>query len=354
MIAIYYKDQTITYDQLFSMIKEQEIKDPIFPVSHSLKDVIAILSCLVKGIPFFPYSNKLPQRPNINIPDDCDYILHTSGSSKMKYALFQKQAIVEANLYTHPALRLQQGDVYLLNLPLYHVAGLSVLMRAFLRGGAIAIEPSDPTIITHLSMVPAQTAKLLEETLYPKLKVLLLGGSKVDKTLADVLHHKGYPLFITYGMTEMSSHVTVEKYHPDLGVSFERFLPGRIVQNNEELLVKGPGKFIRYLDEKEQEFHKSGDVLEEKDGRYVVKKRKDNMFISGGENIHPEEIKRALLSHPAILNVTIKTIDHFKWGKRPFVSIHKKGFLTKQEVQDYLAKTLERFKIPKDHEIDLC
>lgn len=354
MIAIYYKDQTISYEELFELIKKKEVKDQIFPVSKTLEDVIAILACLTKGIPFFPYSAKLPQKPAIEIPKECDYILHTSGSSKMKYALFNKHAILEANLKTHPALRLQKGDVYLLNLPLYHVAGLSLMIRAFLRGGAIAIEPTDPSIITHLSMVPAQAKDLVEKKLYPNLKVLLLGGSKIETSLADTLYHKGYPLYITYGMTEMSAHIAVEKYDPRFGISFSHFLPGREVQLQEELLVKGVGKFIRYLDTTEEEFHKTGDVLETKDRRYIVKKRKDNMFISGGENIYPEEIEKALFEHLAVEKVSIDIINHFKWGKRPYITITKKAPLSKQEIQDFLATKLERFKIPKDHEIDLC
>jgi O-succinylbenzoic acid--CoA ligase len=355
MTAIYYKDQKISYEELLSRIEAHEIDTPIFPVTNTLDCVISVLSCLIKGIPFFPYSPQLPKKPDITIPEGCDFILHTSGSSKMKYVLFKKEAILLANIKTHPALRLENDDVYLLNLPLYHVAALSLIMRAFLRGCAIAINPSDQSIVTHISMVPAMTDRLMQERLYPNLKVLLLGGAHIRKELADELFDKGYPLYVTYGMTEMSSHIAVEKYHPANGVCFKHFLPGREIKidGDGELFVKGCGKSIGYLGGEEKEYHESGDIIERTDGKYFIKKRKDNMFISGGENIHPEEIKKALLSHPSIKKVEIKIQNHLKWGKRPFVKIVAEG-LSKNCIRAYLENKLEKFKIPKDHEIDLC
>lgn len=355
MTAIYYKDQKISYQELLSKIDACKIKNPVFPVTNTLDCVISILTCLIKGIPFFPYSPQLPKKPNVEIPKNCDFILHTSGSSKMKFVLFKKEALLLSNIKTHPVLRLQNDDVYLLNLPLYHVAALSLIMRAFLRGCAIAIEPKDPTIITHISMVPAMTERLLHEKLYPNLKVLLLGGSHIKKALADALYHKGYPLYVTYGMTEMSSHIAVEKYLPENGICFKTFLPDRQIKITEEgeLFVKGCGKSIGYLDTDKEEYHKSGDIIENRSEKYFIKRRKDNMFISGGENIHPEEIKRALLSHPSIHKVEIKIQDHLKWGKRPMCKIFASG-LCKKSIQSYLEDKLEKFKIPKDHEIDLC
>ncbi|MCH9616715.1 MAG: 2-succinylbenzoate--CoA ligase [Chlamydiia bacterium] len=355
MTAIYYKDQKITYKELLTRIDAHKIDSPIFPVTNTLDCVISTLSCLIKGIPFFPYSPQLPKKPEITIPKGCDFILHTSGSSKMKYVLFKKKALFLANIKTHPALRLKGEDVYLLNLPLYHVAALSLIMRAFLRGCAIAIEPQDPSMVTHISMVPAMTNILLQEKLFPHLKVLLLGGAHIKKELADTLFYKGYPLYVTYGMTEMSSHIAVEKYHPDNGVCFQHFLSGREIKirGDGELFIKGCGKSIGYLGAKEREYHKSGDIIEKISGKYFIKKRRDNMFISGGENIHPEEIQKALLSHPSIQKVEITIQDHLKWGKRPFVKITATG-LCKKSIQVFLADKLEKFKIPKDHEIDLC
>ena len=352
MTAIYIENQKISYKELLSMIQECTIVDPIFPVTKTLSCVVKILTCLMKGIRFFPYSPLLPEKPSLNIPNDCDYILHTSGSVKMNYALFKKQALISSNMNTHPAFRPQNDDVYLLNLPLYHVAGLCLLMRAFLRASAIAIDPKDPSIVTHISMVPAMTDRLFDFNPYPNLKALLLGGSHISKDLADKIYHQGYPLYITYGMTEMSSHVFVEKYNPEQGVSFSNPLPGRDVKIDKDGLfhVKGCGQFLRYLDGEESLYFSSKDRVNY-DGRYHIGDRCDRMFISGGENIHPEEIEKAALAHPLVDRAHVEIIDHMKWGKRPILTLFVKEPLTKELLREHLLKTLEPFKVPKDHEI---
>jgi O-succinylbenzoic acid--CoA ligase len=352
MTAIYIENQVISYTELLSMIQKCTIVDPIFPVTKTLSCVVKILTCLMKGIRFFPYSPLLPEKPSLAIPNDCDYILHTSGSVKMNYALFKKGALISSNMNTHPAFRLQNDDVYLLNLPLYHVAGLCLLMRAFLRGGAIAIDPKDPSIVTHISMVPAMTDRLFNFNPYPKLKALLLGGSHISKDLADKIYQHGYPLYITYGMTEMSSHVFVEKYNPNNGVSFSNPLSGREVKIDKDGLfhVKGCGKFLRYLDGEEAPYFSSKDRVTY-DGRYHIGDRCDRMFISGGENIFPEEIERAALSHPLVESAHVEIVDHMKWGKRPTLTLFVKAPLNKEIIRAHLLNTLESFKVPKDHEI---
>lgn len=347
MTAIIHGNNKISYKKLLEHIDEYHIDDPIFPVTKTLDCVIKILTCLIKGIPFFPYSPHLQTKPNVQIPNDCDFILHTSGSSKMKYALFKKEALLLSNLFTHDAFKLKAGDVYLLNLPLYHIAGLSLLMRSFLRGASIAINPQDLSAITHISIVPAMAKELAS---YPKLKALLVGGNFIPKKLADSLVSQGYPLYITYGMTEMSSHIFVEKYIGE--IFFTKPLWGRKIffDSDGVLMVSGIGKFHRYLDEGPSEVHDTNDIFTKRDGKLIVERRKDNMFISGGENIHPEEIAKAIMLHPNVQNVEIKIVPHLKWGKRPLAKMTALG-VSKDEIYNFLLDKLEKFKIPKPHEM---
>lgn len=347
MTAIIHRNKKISYKKLLEIIDEYQIDDPIFPVTKTLDCVIKILTCLIKGIPFFPYSPHLQTKPKVQIPNDCDFILHTSGSSKMKYALFKKEALLLSNLFTHDAFKLKEGDVYLLNLPLYHTAGLSLLMRSFLRGACIAINPQDLSAITHISIVPAMAKELGP---YPNLKALLVGGNFISKELADSLIYQGYPLYITYGMTEMSSHIFVEKYIGE--IFFTKPLWGRKISFDSDgvLMVSGIGKFHRYLDQAAYEVHNTNDIFSNKDGKLIVERRKDNMFISGGENIHPEEIAKAIMLHPKVHNVEIKIIPHLKWGQRPLAKISADS-LSKDEVYNFLLDKLEKFKIPKLHEM---
>jgi acyl-CoA synthetase (AMP-forming)/AMP-acid ligase II len=357
MTAIYIEDRKISLKELLELIEKKEIQDPIFPVTKTLDCVISILSCLIKKIPFFPHSPHLPQKPKVDIPKGCDFILHTSGSSKMKFALFKKQALLHANICTHPSFYLKRGDVYLLNLPLYHVAGLSILIRGLLRGGSIAIDPVDQNIITHLSIVPAMAENILKNRPYPNLKAMLIGGSEIKEDLALSLIDANYPLYISYGMTEMSSHIFVKKYEKEEGVCFLNPLPKREIKLKKDgsLLVKGCGKFIRYLDMVGSQWINTKDIFKRKNGKLYFVKRADKMFISGGENIFPEEIERALLTHPNVKSVNLTIIEHLKWGQRPFLRVFfKDNPLSKEQIQKYLLSKIEKFKVPKDHEIEIC
>ncbi len=74
------------------------------------------------------------------------------------------------------------------------------------------------------------------------------------------------------------------------------------------------------------------------------------MLISE-KTIHPEEIEKAALSHPLVESAHVKIVDHMKWGKRPILTLFVKEPLTKELLRRHLLKTLEPFKVPKDHEI---
>ena len=356
MTAIYYKDIRISYKELLQKIEETEITDPIFPVTRSVESVIKILTCFIKKIPFLPYSNLLPKKPEIKIPQDCDFLLHTSGSVKMKYALFRKSEFIDSNIHTHRRFMLSSKDIYSLNLPLYHVAGLSILIRSFLRGSSIAIDPINPSIVTHMSIVPTMAYELLKTVKYQNLKGLLLGGALIKEYLANQLLDFGYPLYITYGMTEMSSHIFVTKYRKENGVTFRTPLKGRIVKLNKEgvLSVMGRGKFIRYLDSSASEFHQTNDVFKYDNRRYKVASRNDQVCISGGENIDINEIKDAIKDIDGISKIQIEIKNDFKWGQRPYVKIYcREKQLSKQDIQSKLKSKIKKIMIPKDHEITL-
>ncbi len=346
MTAIYLKDQKISYKELLAAILNREVPSQIFPVTNTFDCVINVLTCFIKGIPFFPYSPHLMEKPNITFESGCEIILHTSGSSKMKFPSFTRKAFIASCMNTHPAFMLLESDVYLLNLPLYHVAGLCILLRAFLRGAAIAIDPTDLSLITHVSMVPAQTEILMQQNFFPNLKALLLGGSKISSSLADSLVASGYPLYVTYGLTEMCSHVFVEKYKKGEGLYFTKPLRGRKVTINKKgiLLIK-PSWLSSY--------YNTNDLFSFEDGKYRILARADDMFISGGENIYPDEIKRVLMKIPGIKRVEIEIKEHIKWGNRPFVSIYSDESITLDAIKKHLSETLEKFKCPKDHEIAL-
>ena len=76
--------------------------------------------------------------------------------------------------------------------------------------------------------------------------------------------------------------------------------------------------------------------------------RLDNRLISGGENIYPEEIERALLEHPQVESVVVVAKHDEEYGQSPVAFVKIQSVLKAQELQDFLQDRLKRFKIPKD------
>jgi fatty-acyl-CoA synthase len=94
----------------------------------------------------------------------------------------------------------------------------------------------------------------------------------------------------------------------------------------------------------------TGDLAErDQDGLVFIKGRADNMFISGGENISPEEIEQALMKHPAIAGAICAGIPDPKWGQAPvaLVVFHAGGSATEEELKAFCRDYLADYKVPK-------
>lgn len=234
-------------------------------------------------------------------------------------------------------LPLRSTDCWALSLPLYHIGGLAIAMRAALAGAAVALL-DDPVHdwatrrITHGSMVATQLKRVLAATQGAPpawLRGLLVGGGPVPASLLDEAHARGWPVHTTYGSTEMASQVTTTRP----GASREALatagpvLPYRelTVRASGELAVRGPTQCRAYLTSEgrvhpfdaEGWLH-TGDVGHcDAAGRLHITGRVDNQFISGGENIQPETVERALQALPQVAQAVVVPVPDDEFGARP-------------------------------------
>ena len=135
-----------------------------------------------------------------------------------------------------------------------------------------------------------------------------------------------------------------------------KLLPDREVRisENGEVRVRGPMVFKGYyqstLEPFDQEgFYKTSDLGKiDAQGNLNILGRIDNMFISGGENIHPQEIELALLNHPLVEEAIVVGVPDATWGERPvaFVRMMDSKATNEGELKEYLNLMLPRFKIP--------
>ena len=306
------------------------------------------------------------------VDDDClATIVFSSGSSgKPKAIALDLSAHLANATGANENLPLTVGDRWLLALPLCHVAGFGVVFRCVLAAATIVIPPRPFSLadfvrdhaITHVSVVPTQLRDWLEQqaTVPSTLKTVLLGGSHWSVPMVEKAVQVGWPIFTTYGLSEMASQVcTTSGLKHGVGTSGQP-LNGRELKLNPdgEILVRGDTLFRGYVTssgfdqavDREGWFHTRDRGFVDAEGHLSVLGRMDLMFISGGENIYPEEIEIELLKVPEIEQAVVVSVDDEAYGKRPVAFVHGRSITVDSfdpEVwRKCLATTLPSFKLP--------
>lgn len=95
-------------------------------------------------------------------------------------------------------------------------------------------------------------------------------------------------------------------------------------------------------------WYHSGDFGRIRDGRLYLESRMRDMILRGGENIYPIEIEHRLVEHPDIQDAAVIGVDHPELGQevKAFVVLREGASLTANEVQQFAAEKLARFKVP--------
>ncbi len=302
-------------------------------------------------------------------------ILFTSGSSSDPKAALHSFGNHYFNaLGANENILLGKGDRWLWNLPLFHVSGMGILWRVILAGASLVLlkeaeedlgQLIQENRITHLSVVSTHLYRLLAArpmtVELSSLKAILVGGGPISPTLIQQAGQARLPLHLTYGLTEMASQVATTA-QPLTSSQHEE--PARILQYRQvkissegEILVKGETLFLGYVEGErvkrpldEEGWFKTGDLgTMPQAGFLTVTGRKDQMFISGGENIYPEEIEMISAQLPGVLQAIVVPIEDKEFGHIPAAFIQRLSAqaLDRKMLTAHLEKNLPKFKIPK-------
>lgn len=263
-------------------------------------------------------------------------------------------------------LPLGPADRWLLDLPVAHVGGLAVLVRCVLAGAAVVLPerraPLAETVarfgVTHVSLVTTQLHRALEGRgdAPPGLRLALLGGSTLPEPLLREARARGWPVCASYGLTEMAS--TVTSTHPDdppeaLATAGD-VLPHRAVRlaADGEVLVRGRTRFAGYLTPEGLEtpfdaegWFATGDLGAWERGRLRIVGRKDNLLVSGGENIHPETVEAVLLAVPGVRQAVVVPVPDPTFGQRPVAFVEAEAWIP-EAWRTAVAAALPRFMVP--------
>ncbi|MCK3657377.1 o-succinylbenzoate--CoA ligase [Pasteurellaceae bacterium Pebbles2] len=295
----------------------------------------------------------------------------TSGSTGMPKAIAHN---IEAHLANAAGvcalMNFTPAHSWLLSLPLYHVSGQGIVWRWLLQGAELHLPSADfyadVLQATHVSLVPTQGLRLLnymaeQPKSAVKTQAILLGGAHIPTELTEKLTVLGMQAYSGYGMTEMASTAFAKKCDGKPGVG-QPLLGREFRLVNDEIWLRGAGLGLGYWQQgKLQPLTNAQGWLQTKDkGVWLAEQeqlqilgRLDNLFISGGENIQPEDIEQVILQHHSVEQVFVLPMEDQEFGHRPVAMIKFKQDFEQsfeqsavENLRVWLADKIERFKQP--------
>lgn len=324
----------------------------------------AVLSA--KDIEVFEGLRRTEDLPHVEPtdPETLAALVATSGSSGgTKAVALSRRALVASAVASAKRLGWRYGDRWLLSLSMAHVGGLSILSRCLEARRPAALGPAggfrpaetlgyvEENRISLLSLVPAMLRRCLDESVAPpaSLRAVLLGGAAAPESLiADALA-KGWPLWLTYGLTEACSQVATGPAGERPGAQLLDGIDARTVDGVLEL--RGDVLFSGYEpggpSQAPSDWFRTGDLARLDGGCLEVEGRADDVIVTGGENVHPSEVESALLEHPSVREACVVGVDDERWGQVVAAAVVVKGSVGEVDLDGFLRSRLAGFRVPR-------
>lgn len=325
--------------------------------------------------------------------EDIQMLIHTGGTTgKPKAAMMSFRSLFYNAIIEILYLQIVENDTCLLTLPLFHTAGWNVLTLATLNAGGrlIVMRGFDPDSIFEIIENERPTINISVETMFKALaffpqfetadfssfRFMLTGAAPTGKELLEVYWEKGVKMVNAYGMTEIGPNnmchpigmMTIDDVREKWN-SCGKPAPfnqvrlvdedGNDVPRGErgELVFSGKLLFSGYWNNPEATdamlqdgWVHSGDMgyLDE-DGFCYISGRKKNMFISGGENIFPQEIEDVIMTLPGVWEACVVGVPDHKWGEvgRVLIVADPTEDVTKEKILAKVKEEMSTIKVPK-------
>lgn len=300
-------------------------------------------------------------------------VVYTSGTSgASKGVVLSRSAFAAAARASAANLGWRDDDRWLLDLPLAHVGGLSVLTRCLLARRTVVLPRPEADVIertitsverdrvTLLSLVPTQLQRLMDRRPGwdppPRVRAILLGGAPAPVPLLERAADRGWPILATYGLTECCSQVATQRpgtvNRGQLGAGPP--LPGVEVRIRDgEIQVRTPALFSGYVGPGSRApmlddgWFPTGDRgTFDGNGNLHVLGRIDDVIISGGENVDPLEVEVALRSCPGVEDACVFGVPDDEWGQRVAAAVVGHG-TDAAALDGRLRDRIAAFKLPR-------
>lgn len=262
-------------------------------------------------------------------------------------------------------LGLQPNDRWLACMPLFHVGGLAILLRCVIYGitvevhvrfDAAAVNAAIDDGVTIVSVVSTMLDRVLVERgarpFPPTLRTVLLGGGPAPLPLLERALAAGAPVVQTYGLTETASQVATlapEDALKKIGSAGKPLMGTQVrIEPDGEICVSGPTVSPGYLHRAPRSgWLHTGDLgYLDADGYLYVLDRRDDLIVSGGENVYPAEVEAALLAHPRVIDAGVFGISDAEWGAVVAAAVVADN-LTSAELTSFVRQRLAGYKVPR-------
>ncbi len=338
--------------------------------------------------PFVPFGSLYAEDVAAERPDiaaDAPFVMfHTAAvSGRPRGAVLSQAGLIAGNMQLARYWSLTGGDVNLGVLPLFHLAGLIMLLATQHAGGTtVVLQRFEPEAAARL--IREEKVTLLAE--FPPILANLLDTPAGARDLASLRAVTGLDtpdtigrfetlcpqarFWAAFGQSETSGFVTMAPFRDRPGSAGQPTWLSTVAVVDErdrtlpagetgEIVVRGPGVFKGYWRcDADTEFtfrngwHHTGDMgAFDADGYLWYKGRSPakELIKPGGENVYPAEVEGAIAAHPAIADVVVIGVPDPQWGEAiKAVCVLRPGqSATAQEIIDFVAGRIARFKRPK-------
>lgn len=227
------------------------------------------------------------------------------------------------------------------------IGGKMMAVRAELAGANLSWEvPSNQPLTNYsggdidlLAVVPSQMIDIVERiSQLPKIHAIIVGGAPIPATLRQKIEESGLNAWETYGMTETASHIALRRIlsKPEPFMP----LPGlKVSADDDSRLIIELGRWGTIL---------TNDIVEiDSQGRFNILGRADNVIITGGKKVHPEQIEPIIESIIGV-EVMLTGLPDEKWGQKVVMTVDPTVKFSESELMEICRRELPLKSVSKE------
>tara|TARA_B100000686_G_scaffold44261_2_gene46743 strand:- start:34420 stop:35820 length:1401 start_codon:yes stop_codon:yes gene_type:complete len=293
-------------------------------------------------------------------------LIFTSGTEGISKTIQISHEALEHSAYAIGSrLSLAATDRWYASLSLGHVGGLALVHRAAWNGATLLVDGEFSTErlvgmiedreITHTSLVPTMLHDLIgtrgTKQVPSSLKVLIVGGAPTNESLLNEALSLGYPIVLTYGMTETCSQVTtatVELVKQKPGTAGAPIHGLEVKIDDEEIFVRGPTVASDVTDE--EGWFATGDLggIDES-GHLWVRGRQRDIIITGGVNVDPLRVANEIREVAGVSDAVVVGLENERWGETvgALVVLESCESMSESAILEILSVKLSKSELPR-------